>query len=81
MDCNGAAPPLHHVATNFPGAAVPTHDKANEFFLFHGLNHSFIDKIARFGMDPRYSSTDGMFGAVCVPLFVAMLKRMGRLEM
>ena len=35
-----------------------------EFFLFHGLNGGlYADKITRFGMDPRYSSVEGMFGA------------------
>eukprot|EP01111_Echinosteliopsis_oligospora_P015668 TRINITY_DN6268_c0_g1_i1.p1 TRINITY_DN6268_c0_g1~~TRINITY_DN6268_c0_g1_i1.p1 ORF type:complete len:259 (-),score=49.79 TRINITY_DN6268_c0_g1_i1:56-832(-) len=41
----------------------PTDTKANEFFLFHGLNSSSIIGITKFGFDPRFCSLNGMFGA------------------
>jgi hypothetical protein len=50
--------PLTKVAT---GAG--TDPTANEFYLFHGLNHGFLDEITQFGFDPRHCSLDGMFGA------------------
>ena len=37
--------------------------KANEFYLFHGLNENATPGITRFGFDPRYCSLKGMFGA------------------
>ena len=56
---------LNSVATDLKGAAaVKSEAAANEFFLFHGLNANLhADKITKFGMDPRYSSVEGMFGA------------------
>ena len=50
--------PLTKVAT---GAS--SDPAANEFYLFHGLNHGFLDEITQFGFDPRHCSLDGMFGA------------------
>ncbi|KAN0037467.1 hypothetical protein ACTFIV_002818 [Dictyostelium citrinum] len=61
-DNNGSCPPIHSVITNIPGG--PELDKkANELFLFHGLNVSSVAGIAKFGFDPRFCSLDGMFGA------------------
>ncbi|KAN0003303.1 hypothetical protein ACTFIZ_009478 [Dictyostelium cf. discoideum] len=61
-DNNGSCPPIHSVITNIPGS--PELDKkANELFLFHGLNVSSVAGIAKFGFDPRFCSLDGMFGA------------------
>ncbi|KAN0044661.1 hypothetical protein ACTA71_006180 [Dictyostelium dimigraforme] len=61
-DNNGSCPPIHSVITNIPGG--PDLDKkANELFLFHGLNVSSVAGIAKFGFDPRFCSLDGMFGA------------------
>ncbi|KAK5577210.1 hypothetical protein RB653_002150 [Dictyostelium firmibasis] len=61
-DNNGLCPPIHSVITNIPGS--PSLDtKANELYLFHGLNVSSVAGIAKFGFDPRFCSLEGMFGA------------------
>jgi hypothetical protein len=50
--------PIPHVLTQ-----PSTDPAANEFFLFHGLNSSYITGITKFGFDPRFCSLQGMFGA------------------
>eukprot|EP01132_Coremiostelium_polycephalum_P011351 gene11351-13898_t len=61
-DNKGSCPKIHLVATDIPGG--PEVDvKANEFFMFHGLNISSITGITKFGFDPRFCSLEGMFGA------------------
>ena len=62
-DCGGNNSSVDHVATDVSNGYVARNSAANEFFLFHGLQSDYVDRIAKFGMDPRYSSTDGMFGA------------------
>ena len=64
---NGVQIPSHGSASSrwlSPGTDCGALLYLVEFFLFHGLNGGlYADKITRFGMDPRYSSVEGMFGA------------------
>ncbi|KAL6054135.1 Poly [ADP-ribose] polymerase [Balamuthia mandrillaris] len=40
----------------------PIDPAANEYHLFHGLNHKIVDKICESGFDERVSNLAGMFG-------------------
>ncbi|GAM20617.1 hypothetical protein SAMD00019534_037920 [Acytostelium subglobosum LB1] len=61
-DAGGNCPKVPLILTDIPNGPE-VNSKANETFLFHGLNVSSIPGIVKFGFDPRFCSLEGMFGA------------------
>ncbi len=46
-----------------PEPPSPLDKSINEAFLFHGLNHKFLDEVAAGGFSTRHCSLNGMFGS------------------